>query len=89
MFGVVAGSLNAGPIVWLFVIGGILLIVFVKQSETVSLVVTDGGGGVDVTATGTAGGDLREFVAGLLPDGGSLANPGEAAASDTPPRPSR
>ena len=68
VFALVAGSLDAGPIVWLFVVVGVLLIIFVKQSETVSLVVTDGGGGVDVTATGTAGDDLRDFVAGVLPD---------------------
>ena len=43
-FALVAGSLRVGPIVWFFVVVGVLLIVFVKQSETASLVVTDAGG---------------------------------------------
>ena len=61
----IAGSFNAGPIVWLFVAVGALVLVFVRQTETVALVVTDTPGGARVDATGAASGKLQEFCAGL------------------------
>ena len=61
-FALVAGSFAVGLFVpffvWFFVVVGVLVIVFVKQSETASLVVTDRDGGVDVSGTGTVGDEL-------------------------------
>ncbi len=65
-FGVVAGSFGAGPIIWAFVAVGVLLMIFVRQTETVSLVVTDSPGGAQVDASGSASGKLEEFIGGLL-----------------------
>ena len=71
-FALVAGSFAVGLFVpffaWFFVVVGVLLIVFVKRSETASFVVADRDGKVDVSATETVDDDLREFVAGLVPN---------------------
>lgn len=65
--GFALGSLGAGPIVWALVGVGVLLMVFVRQNETVALVIADSPTGARVDATGVASGKLEEFVGGLLP----------------------
>jgi hypothetical protein len=91
VFALVAGSFAVGLFVpffvWFFVVVGVLLIVFVKQSETASLVVTDRDGGVDVSATGTVGDELWVFVGGLVPNAVvSVELPLPAASEKPPPR---
>lgn len=67
------GTVAATPALWILVLIGVAAIVFIRASETVSLVVIDGAEGVDVRATGTAGESLAAFVGGLLPKPGAAA----------------
>ena len=52
---------------WFFVVVGVLLIVFVKRSETASLVVADRDGKVDLSATRPVDDDLRGILPGHEP----------------------
>jgi len=65
VIGVVFGSLNAGPIVWVPILLGVALLVFGRTKETVTLVVSAAEGGTTVAATGSATGRLAEFVDGV------------------------
>lgn len=63
--GVVLGAFGAGPVVWLPVAFGVLLLWLGRTSEQVTLVMSPSNGGTVVAATGSATGPLADFVDGV------------------------